>query len=62
MILLQVMNEINHSEEVSNYCIDNQLTFTEGYVVMIEQKLAKLEENLRDLRRDVELTIENISI
>tara|TARA_R110000824_G_scaffold86369_1_gene213714 strand:+ start:499 stop:669 length:171 start_codon:yes stop_codon:yes gene_type:complete len=56
------MNEINHSEEVSNYCIDNQLTFAEGYAVMIEQKLAKLEENLRDLRRDVELTIENISI
>ena len=56
------MNEINPSEEVANYCIDNQLTFTEGYVVMIEEKLAKIEENLRDLRRDVELTIENISI
>lgn len=52
------MNEINHSPELIDYCIDNKLTFAEGYADMIEKKLSKLEEELRDLRRDIELIID----
>jgi|11BtaG_2_1085332.scaffolds.fasta_scaffold99518_2 hypothetical protein len=52
------MNEINHSPELIDYCIDNKLTFAEGYAAMIEQKLSKLEEDLRDLRRDIEFSID----
>ena len=50
---------MKHSEEVINYCIDNRLTFEEGYVQLIEQKLNKVDEDLHDLRQDVEFTIED---
>ena len=50
---------MKHSEEVINYCIDNHLTFAEGYVQLIEQKLNKVDEGLHDLRKDVEFSIED---
>ena len=52
------MNEINHSPELIDYCIDNKLTFAEGYADMIDKKLSELEEELRDLRRDIELIVD----
>ena len=53
------MNEDKHSQEVINYCIDNHLTFAEGYVQLIEQKLNSVDEGLHDLRKDVEFSIED---
>lgn len=51
---------MNHTDEVINYCIDNRLTFAEGYVQLIEQKLNKVDEGLQELRKDVEFTIEDV--
>lgn len=54
------MKEINHSQEVIDYCIDNKVSFAEGYCAFIEQKLASMEDQLHTLRRDVEFEMEDI--
>ena len=54
------MNESNHCEKVINYCIDNKVSFEEGYVAIIDRNLNNVEERLHDLRRDVEFTIEDV--
>ncbi len=54
------MNEIKHSQEVINYCIDNRVTFAEGYFAFINNKLDTLDKELADLRKDVEFTIEAV--
>ena len=51
------MNE-NHSDEVINYCIDNKLTFAEGYCQLIDQKLNNLDKLTASLKSDVTNTIE----
>ena len=50
------MNE-KHSDEVINYCIDNKLTFAEGYCQLIDQKLNKLDKLAASLKSDVRNTI-----
>lgn len=52
------MNE-KHSDEVINYCIDNKLTFAEGYCALIDDKLNGLSSDLNDLKMDVTNTIKN---
>jgi len=54
------MNKIKHSQEVINYCIDNRVTFAEGYSAFLNNKLDKLDKELADLRKDVEFTIEDV--
>lgn len=54
------MKDIKHSQEVIDYCIDNQVTFAEGYCAVIEQKLSSMEDQLHDLRRDVEFKMEDV--
>ena len=46
-----------HSDEVINYCIDNNKTFTEAYIELIDTKLNGLSTGLKDLRHDVTMTI-----
>ena len=46
-----------HSEEVINYCIDNNKTFEEAYVELIDAKLDGLSTGLKDLKSDVVRTI-----
>ena len=54
------MKDIQHSQEVTDYCIDNKVSFSEGYCAVIEQKLASMEDQLYTIRRDVEFTMEDI--
>jgi len=54
------MKENNHSEEVINYSIDNKVSLVKAYAAVIEQKIAKVDKGLQDLRRDVEFTIEDV--
>ena len=54
------MKENNHSEDVVNYSIDNKVTLAKAYAAIIEQKIAKVDKGLQDLRRDVEFTIEDV--
>ena len=54
------MNEIKHSEEVVNYCIDNKVSFAEGYVAVIDKKVAEAEKQLADLRKAIEFEIEDL--
>ena len=46
-----------HSDEVINYCIDNNKTFPQAYVELIDAKLNGLSTGLNDLKRDVVATI-----
>jgi hypothetical protein len=45
-------------EEVIDYCIDNKISIEEGLKAFIEMKLEKVENDLTDLKEDVESTIE----
>jgi len=45
-------------EEVIDYCIDNKVSIEEGLKTFIEKKLEKIENDLTDLKGDVESTIE----
>jgi|TARA_R100001460_G_scaffold97316_2_gene139874 phage shock protein A len=54
------MKENNHSEDVINYSIDNKVSLAKAYAAIIEQKIAKVDKGLQDLRRDVEFTIEDV--
>jgi len=54
------MKENNHSEDVVNYSIDNKVSLAKAYAAIIEQKIAKVDKGLQDLRRDVEFTIEDV--
>ena len=54
------MNEIKHSEEVVNYCIDNKVSFAEGYVAIIDKKVTEAEKQLADLRQAIEFAIEDL--
>ncbi len=45
-------------EEVIDYCIDNKVSIEEGLKAFIEMKLEKVENDLTDLKGDVESTIE----
>ena len=54
------MNEIKHSEEVVNYCIDNKVSFAEGYVAVIDKKVTEAEKQLADLRQAIEFAIEDL--
>jgi len=49
-----------HDQEVIDYCSNNKVSFTDGYVAVIEQRLASMDNQLHDLRRDVEFTIEDV--
>jgi len=53
------MKENNHSEEVINYSIDNKVSLIKAYAAIIEQRFAKVDKELHDLRRAVEFTIED---
>ena len=53
------MKENNHSEDVINYSIDNKVSLAKAYAAIIEQKIAKVDKGLQDLRRAVEFTIED---
>ena len=46
-----------HSDEVINYCIDNNKTFAQAYVELIDAKFNGLSTGLKDLKRDVSNTI-----
>ena len=50
---------MKHPEEVINYCIDNKLSFAEGYAAIIENKLNSIEEGYKDLRLNIATTIKN---
>ena len=50
---------MKHSEEIINYCIDNKLTFAEGYAAIIEKKLNSIDEGYKNLRLDITTTIKN---
>lgn len=54
------MKENNHSEEVINYSIDYKVSLVKAYAAIIEQKIAKVDKDLQDLRRDIEFTIEDV--
>jgi hypothetical protein len=54
------MNEIKHTEEVVNYCIDNKVSFAKAYVAITDNKLDTFDKELADLRKDVEFTIEDV--
>ena len=54
------MKENNHSEDVINYSIDNKVSLAKAYAAIIEQKIAKVDKGLQDLRRDIEFTIEDV--
>lgn len=54
------MKESKHSEEVVNYCIDNKVSFAEGYVAVIDKKVAEAEKQLADLRKAIEFEIEDL--
>ena len=54
------MNEIKHSEEVINYCLNTNVSFAEGYVAVIDKKVAEAEKQLADLRQAIEFAIEDL--
>jgi len=54
------MKENNHSEDVINYSIDNKVSLAKAYAAIIEQKIAKVDKGLQDLRRNIEFTIEDV--
>lgn len=45
-------------EEVIDYCIDNKVSIEEGLKTFIEMKFEKVENDLTDLKGDVESAIE----
>lgn len=47
------MKEINHSQEVIDYCIDNRLSFSQAYQELIVEKLTRLQKQLSDLKSEV---------
>ena len=54
------MNKIEHPEEVINYCIDNKVSFEKAYAAIIDEKLNLIEDELADLRKDMEFEIEEL--
>jgi hypothetical protein len=46
-----------HSDKVINYCIDNKLTFAEGYCQLIDKQLDNLDKLTALLKSDIKNTI-----
>ena len=47
------MTNLEHKEEVVDYCIDNRVGFYEAYDILIQEKLTKLEEEISQLKSEV---------
>ena len=47
-------------EEIINYCIDNKVSFEKAYAAIIDEKLNLIEDELADLRKDMEFEIEEL--
>jgi len=54
------MNKIEHPEEVINYCIDNKVSFEKAYAAIIDEKLDLIDNELADLRKDMESEIDEL--
>ena len=47
-----------HTDIVTNYAIDNEVSLATAYTVILDEKFAKLDKEVSDLKRDVEFSLE----
>ena len=47
------VSHMKHDLDVVNYCIDNRVSFLEGYQILIEAKLEKLETEISSFKTEV---------
>lgn len=49
-----------HTDVVTDYAIDNNVSLVTAYTVILDEKFAELDKKIGDLKRDVEFSLEEV--
>ena len=49
-----------HTDEVTDYAIDNNVSLVAAYTAILDEKFAELDKKIGELKRDVEFSLEEV--
>ena len=49
-----------HTDVVTDYAIDNNVSLVTAYTVILDEKFAELDKKIGELKRDVEFSLEEV--